>query len=239
MTIKSAIRGRQSARATVQTALTAGCWLPTTGVNPLRLNNLRISLMDSRFCREFLSKSLIPGDGLGGRDKQAVNGGCGWRKPLDHDRKLMAEGPKSKSSKIPPPGLHHGNIDRLAQAVALVRASSDKQQAAGVKAAPTVACTEVWVELRVASAPDPESDQAALALQPTQLRNDERELDLSRLSRADVILPDLVEQRLVADVQLAGGAFAIPGRLFQHLRDDFHLRAILQVAHHLLQVGLG
>src|SRR5271157_2971682 len=69
----SAISGRQSARATGRAALTAGCWLPTTGVNPLRLNNLRISLMDSRFCREFLSKSLIPGDGRGGRDKQLDN----------------------------------------------------------------------------------------------------------------------------------------------------------------------
>jgi len=29
--------------------------------------------MDSRFCREFLSKLLIPGDGLGGRGKQLDN----------------------------------------------------------------------------------------------------------------------------------------------------------------------
>src|SRR5271157_6344204 len=73
MRFPRAISGPQPSRIAHRFVLASGNWPPTTGVKSLRLNNLRISLMDSRFCREFLSKSLIPGDGLGGRDKQLDN----------------------------------------------------------------------------------------------------------------------------------------------------------------------
>src|ERR1035441_5400462 len=62
---------------------------------------------------------------------------------------------------------------------------------------------------------------------------------LSSLPGTDIVLPNLVEQRLVADVQLGGRPFAVPGGFFQHLGDDFHLGAILQIAVHFFEVGRG
>src|SRR5215472_16274899 len=61
---------------------------------------------------------------------------------------------------------------------------------------------------------------------------------LPGLARTDVVLANLVEQGLVADVELGGRALAVPRRLFLNLRNHFHLSAVLQIANHFLQVGL-
>src|ERR1039458_9633008 len=61
---------------------------------------------------------------------------------------------------------------------------------------------------------------------------------LSHLAWANVVLPDFVKQRLVANVQFDSGALAVPRSLFEYLRDDFHFRAILQAAHHFFQIRL-
>ncbi len=65
----------------------------------------------------------------------------------------------------------------------------------------------------------------AISTKCTRLRTSRREL--SRLPWADIVLPDLVKQRLVTDVQLGGRPFAIPRGFFQHLGNHFHFGAIL------------
>src|ERR1022692_10125 len=69
-------------------------------------------------------------------------------------------------------------------------------------------------------------------------RRVQRELALAYLAGTNVVLPDLVKQRLVADVQFDSGALTVPRRLFEYLRDDFHFRAVLQGTYHFFQIRL-
>src|SRR5579875_562220 len=64
-------------------------------------------------------------------------------------------------------------------------------------------------------------------------------LRLFRLAGTNVVLADFIEQGLVADIEFDGGALAVPSGLFKDLRDHFTLGAVLQMAHHLFQIGLN